>query len=317
VNVQLREQVDGFERRLLRRGLSPSTARAYRWALDLWVQWLDEQGVGEPAQISRGHVERWQDQLIARNLSPRTRGLAATALREFLKHMVWADVEINPRLPDLVERPRVQRLQPRPIPRDDLELLRLYLLQRPPRMQLAQLRNRALFFYLLTTSGRVSEVLQVTRDDWRRAVIRQKGGSEKTLLAVPHVEAMLEDYLACRNDELPWLWVTHQPNHPQRRLDPAGVREAWMRIAARVGIPAFTTHQIRHTSASILLRSRVPVATAASYLGHQGLQSIMGYAEIGDDMRDEAAGVLDEFVGELEVNASRRRPVFRRMRRAS
>jgi integrase len=185
---------------------------------------------------------------------------------------------------------------PRPIAKADLEIIKAYLLPRRPHMGIVALRDRALFFYLLTTGARVSEALQVRRDDLDAPVVRQKGGSEKVLLMPPGAHELIDDYLRARIDREPWLWITHKTNAPITRLGAPGVREVWRKLAKKLGITPWTTHQLRHTCATELLEAGVPELVIAEHLGHHGLASLHIYGQVRDKQRQAAVAVMDQLV---------------------
>jgi integrase len=68
---------------------------------------------------------------------------------------------------------------------------------------------------------------------------------------------------------------------------------AQARLCRRLHIARFTNHQIRHSCATQLLRQGVDHLVIAKHLGHHGLRSIQGYAEVGLDTRHQMLEVLD------------------------
>ena len=287
------QALEDFERAMIRQDRSPSTIRAYRWALEDLFNGMKIAGKRSVEDVDREVLEDWQDTMIERGMKPRSRGLAASAAKQFIR---WAADQgwLDYRAEKALVRVKAPPLRPRPIAPDDLEALKRFLLPRRPRMSLVALRDRALFFYYLTTGARSSEVLQVRRDDITAPVVRQKGGSEKTLMLPESTLEMVRDYLRGRRDDQPWLWVTHKTNAPTLRLQPAGVREVWRKLARKVGIPLFTTHQIRHTCATELLAAGVPELVVAEHLGHHGLASLHIYGQVREPARRQAVEVMAE-----------------------
>jgi integrase len=75
-------------------------------------------------------------------------------------------------------------------------------------------------------------------------------------------------------------------------LHPDGVRLIWIRLARLAGVKPWTTHQLRHTCATILLHAGVPLIVIAEHLGHSGLGAVHRYAEVGEDLRQRAIDVM-------------------------
>lgn len=155
-----------------------------------------------------------------------------------------------------------------------------------------------MWFYMVTTGARVSEVLSLELEDLSLSapVVRQKGGSQKSLFAPGIATAAVLDYVRRRTDNDAALWVTHG-NPPVRRLEAPGVREQWHQLADHLGIPRFTTHQLRHTCATELLDAGVPPEVVAAHLGHHGLASLAGYGEVRLGRRQLAVAAMEKRFG--------------------
>ncbi|MHB8589811.1 MAG: tyrosine-type recombinase/integrase [Candidatus Dormibacteraceae bacterium] len=161
---------------------------------------------------------------------------------------------------------------------------------------LSELRDRALFYFLLETGARISEALQVTRDNFERVRVLQKGGSEKELRVGPRVAQTIHDYLATRADGLPWLWVAQQGASSVRRLHYRDVGSIWLRLALNAGVAPWTTHQLRHTCATELLEAGIRALVVADYLGHHGLRTLAVYGQVRAKQRGQALDAMEALV---------------------
>ena len=292
--MELGRLFDDFGRSLLRRELSPKTADSYAWALRDFRRFVNRSGVTEAGSLHRRLIESWQDHNRT-HLGRSSRSLAATALRQFLRWAVAHDY-VDPRAPYWVTHVKGKRTHPRPIPGEVLHEILGYLAQRRFAGTLTDLRNRALFLFILTTGTRVSEALQFRRADITRAIIRQKGGGDREVEVPPVVVEALEDYLQERRDAQPWMWITMDSNHPTRPLSAAGVREIWRRMALRLSVPPWTTHQLRHTGASQLYEAGIDGLVVADFLGHTGMGHVAQYTRVPRLRRQEAAEVLQNLI---------------------
>lgn len=269
--------------------------RSYAWSLKDFAMYLESRGLTDLREVTRATLEAWQDRLIEAQMKPRSRSLATTALRQFLK---WAaDHEYcDPRLANWLATVRLRPLEPKPLPPADLSRLRAHFGRRPKgggAWYLQAMRNRALFFYLLATGARVSEALQVPRTGYERATVRQKGGSEK-LLAIPEsVQYIIKEYIDARKDREPHLFVSHPGERP---MEPGAVRAVWAKVCADLGIQPFTTHALRHTFATELLEKGIDSRIVAALLGHHGMQSIMGYTKVRESQRQLAMTAIDSVI---------------------
>jgi integrase len=285
---------------LLRRGRSPHTVEIYNWGVQTLIK-----HIGDPDGqiVNRDLLESWQDSLIDR-LSVRSRSLAATGVRQLIK---WAADRDEPLCDARLERAivgiKVNKKQARPLHPNDLIRLTAHLIERcDPRLAkqmgerrptLRDLRDRALFHYIMGTGGRVSEILQVHRASFEREVIRQKGGGPKEFVCQPGVAGLIHHYLAARTDDLPWLWIALPPGKAARQLDPAGVLQIWARLCGAYMIPRFTTHQLRHTAATALAERGHDPLTIATFLGHVDTRSVHVYAKVSGNRLSSARADLD------------------------
>ena len=296
--------VDDWTRARRRLGDRPGTEIAYGWAIGHFLKFAADRSIVCADQVTTEDIEAFQDSLVASGKSRQSQRLASTSLRSLLeyaaaKRLAPAELHLA------VARVRVPRGQPRPISEGDLRKLLLYLLPRRPRMTAQVARDRALFLYLLGSSARVSEVLQLTQRDFEQAWVIQKGGGQQMLLSPPIVVEAVKEYLALRTDASEFLWVTFDSNRPVRRITATGVLSIWERLARLVGVPHFTTHQIRHTAASVLLDEGVQESVIAAHLGHSDLTTLANYARTSPRRRQEALTAMQGF---LEKTIDRAKP---------
>ena len=290
----------GYLRSLARRGRRPNTRRAYTFELLDFGDWLQRTGVEAIIDLTREHIEAWQDDVQTRK-APGTQQVTATAVRGALR---WAaDQELPMSSPTLwlrVAQCRAPRRKPRPIPLRDLKVLWAYLELAPEangeRLSLLALRTRALFWILFSSGARISEALQLDRDQLQgcAATVIQKGGFEHELVISATAAAAMVDYLAARSDAGRALFVSHKPGRETgKRLVRSSEQLSWNHLCRLLGIARFTSHQLRHSCATELVRRHVDSMVVSKHMGHRSLSSLAGYVEIVLDTRREAMAVLD------------------------
>jgi site-specific recombinase XerD len=293
---------ESFERALLRQDLSPKTVRSYGIGIKNFFAFLRDQGVDDLHHLTREHLENWQDAMRERvpPLKAGSRSLYSTAVKQLIR---WAadrdivDLKLERAIVGVRTRHRSDQETRQPISEEDLARLMAYLGPRRARMTVVDLRDRALFFVLLATGARVNEALQMPRAGFEHSRVRQKGGSYIELELTPSAVDFVHDYLRARSDELPWLWVAHG-NHggEERQLADSGVREAWRRLCYRLSIERFTTHQLRHTSATVLLEGNVDHLAVANHLHHADTRTVHRYAKVRDRVRQKTLDVMENFI---------------------
>jgi site-specific recombinase XerD len=293
--VLLTELLHKFELSLKRRELSPHTVLNYHWALhDLIDKRMGAAGLVEVEALTQRVLEDWQDSQIERRWHPRSRGLAITATRQFIKFGVWNDYITDAKLERALAKVKQPEAEPHPISEEDLAKIQAYLLPLTSDLTLTQLRDRALFVFILSTGARVSEALQPTRTNYAKPTVIQKGGSKKTLGVTPKAVEIVGDYLACRTDDRPELWVILATRRYLEPMNPADVRLVWKKMSKRLGLSYWTTHAIRHTTATVLLDAEIDHLVIAEHLGHHGVGTIANYAKVRDKGRQRVLGAMDE-----------------------
>jgi integrase len=310
--MKLDQLIDDWERWMMRRDRAAGTIKAYRWALDRLAQELHLDDVHD---LTPRQLEAWQDRNRERGLSTGSRMLAITGCRSLLAYARKQRLGLNEYLPDALETITVHYKERREILRPDFERLVYYLTPRRPRMAIADLRTRALFFYLLYSAARVSEALQLTRVEVDRALVWQKGGSSKVLYVPSDAVQFVSDYLQARDDDCPWLWVTHGGGTEMHRLAADAVRDIWKRLAKRLGVPYFTTHQLRHSHATYAKRAGVDRDVTQAQLGHKDPRMMERYRHFDDDDRQDGVDQLQDYVRSIARATSPRPRLLPRLRR--
>lgn len=297
-DTSIRDLIDDLEAALLRRERSPRTVATYRWALKDLVTFADAAGIDQAAAITEELLEDWQDSLLARELAPSSRNVAMSAAKALIRlgskrHVMSRELE------DAIEPVNVPENEPKPLADVVLARVLAELREAPLDATPIQLRDRAVFLYLLTTGARVSELLRVRRDDYERPVVRQKGRTQKKLYPPPWAIAAVAQYHELRGDDLPDCFVTHERGvaaAKARPLRPAAVLRIWVGMAKRWGLPHFTTHMLRHTSATVLSDAEVPDLVIADHLGHHGLATLPNYAKVSERRRSKVVGIFEDLV---------------------
>lgn len=185
-------------------------------------------------------------------------------------------------------------LQPRPLRRKAMLLLKVYFLEETGTP--GYLRDRALFNYLIGTAARIAEALRVPRVGWERCTVIQKGGGPKTMICPDYAADAMRVYLATRIDSNPSLWVRRAGEVNAISLNSAAVRRIWTRITKKLGIPRFTTHQLRHTAATAMLAAGVDSGTVTNFMGHKSPATLKIYGEVPESQRQLAAATMNHIL---------------------
>lgn len=305
-----RDWTGAWARAQRRQGKAPRTLDTWETYLRHLGRFLEAGAITGPELLTRDVVQRWQDELGQDLPTPSSQHVAVTAVRSFLK---WADREELSARPGLwmwVDQPHVPEALPRPLERGELATIVAHYAR--PSRDLVRLRDRALFWFLVTTSARISEALQVDVDQVRggRLVIRKKGGDEHLLMMSDRCAAWVDDYLRVRGpDDVAALWIHAgaRGRHPLRRDQANAI---WEGLTQELGLRRFTSHQLKHTSVTKLGEREDSDDRLVRHVGWKDPAMLRRYRAIEDAERRAMVNRLDELIPPAPAP-----PVGRRRRR--
>lgn len=287
---------DGWRRHLARRGRGAATWRTYSWLLRDFGNWLEHCRVGHAEDLVAEVLYSWQDDLIEREQGPHTRAIAATVLRGVLRWGAREDLGVPLGLWERVDAVAVPDGLPRPLEPEDRDRLLAYLARRDRGVE--QLRDRALFLFLLTTGSRIAAALRLDVDDLRGggAIVVQKGGGEHRLVPSPMARAWLEAYLRVRGrDDQAALWIRIGARG-RHRLTANGANAIWTELARRARVPRFTNHVLKHTTVTELGALTESDQEVADHVGWRDTAMVKRYRKVRDPRRQALVAQLDQLV---------------------
>ena len=290
-----REWVQGWMTYQRRRGRAKGSLQTWAWALRDFGSHLALQGVANPADLDRRHLQGWQDRITVR-LAPGSQHVAVSTIRGLFK---WADREQLTTTSGLglwLDSPKVPESLARNLAPQDLRRILAY--YAPATRELERLRDRALFLFLVTSGARISEALRVDVRDLRGPIrVRQKGGGEQQLIPSARALEWAGLYLRRRGDDGdPALWVRLPPR--RGRMNYQDANDIWHALAARLEVPDFTSHALRHTLATELLERGATEVDLQAQLGHASLATIHRYGRVRASRRQQLVDQLDDLIPE-------------------
>ena len=144
-------------------------------------------------------------------------------------------------------------------------------------------RDRAMIHFMASTGCRISEMVGLNRNAINLAslecVVHGKGNKERTVYMSQIAGWLLNEYLHTRTDDCPALFA----GKGGVRLQPSGVRAMLKKLAEETGVDHVHPHKFRRTLATELTRRGMPVQEVAKILGHEKLDTTMGYLVLNND----------------------------------
>lgn len=288
--------VDGFVAECRSRGVGESTIKIRKSFLLKWGVWLRTSGFGGP--IDEVNAEMIHKFLKSRSVfkAKSTVSGEMSTLRCFGEYLsregVWQKNCLrwmpSPKL-------RVNKHVPKSLKKDDIErMLEESFRQRD---RLHQYLWPAIFLCIYSLGLRRSELVALDYSDWdaKESTLRitsTKSRRERYLPVPNSVSRALEAYLPARHRVLSRHQKLDQPalfiRNSGERIPPEVLSAKFKKMAEKIGLKSFHVHQLRHTCATQLLESGVPLPTVRMVLGHVSIETTNRYVEVSGPERRRA-----------------------------
>ena len=86
--------------------------------------------------------------------------------------------------------------------------------------------------------------------------------------------------------------MSYSPGRAGRRLSVRGAEALCQQLGLRNQVTKLHPHRFRHTAGTIVQDELGDPRVTADYLGHHGLGSVAGYAEVSSNRRAQAGDAL-------------------------
>ncbi|QQS27073.1 tyrosine-type recombinase/integrase [bacterium] len=280
----LAEFLDAME---LERGRSLKTIENYSHYLNRFYEYAGDIQVAKITDKTIAGWRKWLNRLQlddGRSVSITTINYHLIAMRSFLKYLARQDIESLP--PERIELAKAVRPQVAFL--DAEEVARL--VEAVSNKDLAGKRDRAIVLLLFSGGLRVSELVNLNRDDVNTArgefTIRGKGQKDRPVFLSELAAAALNDYLSARTDKDDALFIhlAHkkaEESPATARLTPRSVQRIIERGRISAGITKrVTPHTLRHSFATDLLSHGADLRSVQELLGHANVATTQVYTHI-------------------------------------
>lgn len=268
------------------RGLAHNTVASYRRDLDTYAEYLAEQGITDPREVTTEDVEEFVAWLRGRTSATGEPYAASTLARMVvavrgLYRFLAAEGHVAEDPAADVETPSAGRPLPKALGVEQVERL----LSAPTGDDPAGLRDRAMLEVLYGSGLRISELIGLDLDDADRVdrLLRVRGKGDKMRI-VPYgvtVEDALEAWLVRGRPALDARSPAMFLNLRGRRLSRQGAYKLVKGHAATVGMAdEVTPHALRHSFATHLLDGGADIRAVQELLGHASVTTTQIYTKV-------------------------------------
>ncbi len=211
-----------------------------------------------------------------------------SSLRSYLKFLIDMDYEVSVP-PDAVKLVKTERKHPRVSEFEEI----VKIIESPMQFEKNEkvaLRNRAIFEMLFSTGMRISELVNLKKeqiDKTGRIFIMGKGKKERFVYLTSRAEKHLKNYLEVRGEnDSPYLFLPYRGknvNLKDKKISPNYLQEKIKKYRELLGINLpLSCHSIRHAFATYLAESGANPAAIQILLGHESLDTTTRYVHASD-----------------------------------
>lgn len=216
-----------------------------------------------------------------------TQGYYIISLRSFLKWLVKNDYEVMQ--PEKLDVPKIRDHSLKFLDASQIERL----LNQPLMSEKDGLRDRAILELLFSTGLRVSELVNLNRDQinltTREFGVIGKGGRSRVVFVSKDAALILDKYLKNRMDKFKPLFIHYSGKNDitnddnKMRLTSRSVQRLVKKYVRLAKLPVLATpHTIRHSMATDLLRSGADLRSVQEILGHKNIATTQIYTHVTD-----------------------------------
>lgn len=223
--------------------------------------------------VTLNHLTVWTDQMREYGLQASSQATNISRLKEVLKYMRVLGISVIDSRD--ISRPSIPNKHYTWLtPHEVLRMIKVT----------DSLRDKAIIASLFATGARITELLNLNRDDIKgnEAAVNGKGNKIRSIYFDAVSLKYINDYLDTRNDLLRPLFVSAQC----RRITVGRVQQLIHIYADMAGIDKnVTPHVFRHSYASDLKMNGAGIFDIKELLGHTQVSTTLRYSHVNDEYK--------------------------------
>lgn len=256
-------------------GLSNKTLKGYKSELNLFSNFCKK----AISQITTSDIRNYLSSFKEAKMS--TIGTKLSMLKSFFSWLVREEIILRDPT-SKVKIPKTPKRLPKGLTIEELETVR---------ESCETLRERALLEVFYSTGSRLSEIVNLNKDDINlqntNAKVIGKGNKERIVYLSFKAMYHLKRYLKSRNDDCDALFVTEKK--PFRRMRNRTIQCAFDDIERKSGITKpLTPHVLRHTYANLSMDAGIELTDLQHLMGHTNPSTTLIYSTVSEERKQQA-----------------------------
>ncbi|SMF87585.1 integrase/recombinase XerD [Paenibacillus uliginis N3/975] len=271
------------------RGLSSSTTGSYHKDIAGFIDFAEQRGVDEPADVNRTLLSLYLGSLKQKGRAPSTIMRCTVSLRSFFQYLVRSSVIVqDPSI--MLETPKPERKVPKALSIEQVDKL----LSAPDGSTPHGARDKAMLELLYAAGIRVSELVTLgvhdVNTDMRFVRCTGSSGKERILPISPIAARSVELYLAGMREKL-LKAGSEEDGLFLNALGTRLTRQGFWKIIKKHGKEAgitedITPHTLRHSFAIHMLDNGADLRSVQEMLGHSDISTTQMYQTPKKSMKE-------------------------------
>lgn len=277
------------------RGYSENTIQAYKNDLLRFFNFLTGKGIDDFNDINKTHLSLFFSSLVSIGFSPRSIARNYSSIRTFFKYLLTNDF-IQKNIAFIFKPPKINKTLPEVLSFEEIEKI----LELPDPSTAKGLRDKAMLEFAYATGVRVSELINVKRQDifFDEEIVRIYGKGSKERFVPIGSSAMfwLDEYLTKSRPILAKGTISGDYlflNHFGKKLTRMGFWKILKNYAQLAGLNKNVyPHIIRHSFATHLLEGGADIRVVQELLGHVNISTTQIYTHISNEYLREVINLF-------------------------
>lgn len=284
--------IDYLEALEVERNLSQLTIRNYSHYLRRFISWYTDAGYKDLKELDQTRLRKYRVYLSryenerGETLSKKTQSYHIIAMRAWFKWLIKNDAKVLH--PEKIELPKAESTPMQFVTAERIEML----LSEPDTSNKAGLRDRAILEVLFSTGLRVSELVNLNRDqidlNRREFGVIGKGRRPRVVFLSERANLWLKKWLDTREDNWKPVFIRFSGKKPdlladgdEMRLTSRSVQRQVDKYSRQARLPIkLSPHSIRHSFATDLLGNGAGLRDVQEMLGHKSIVTTQIYTHV-------------------------------------
>jgi site-specific recombinase XerD len=287
---------------------SKNTEKAYRFAFQFYIEYLKEHNI---IYAHTSDVIAYREHRRSLGYSSHYIYVHISALKGLYRYLRMNQKPLN--LPieyahDImvpIKNEKIKQRIKKPILTIE-QAKQLIIRSQENRTYLWHYRDHAMIYLMITTGLRSIEMVHLKKEDYQLLsgqhilYVQRAGGNVKReyVKLSSGAQKALQEYLTMRQDDNPYLFISHKKVSPKLHLSPTFFTYWFRTLLKKCGLEeyGFTPHCLRHTAAYMNLLRGGTLEQTRQLLRHVNLQSTKLYQDYINRLNDDTEFQLEQYI---------------------